>query len=320
MLASVVLVRIHNQRGDDSGLHKSYKVIGYPTFVLASRTGETLYRWWGYSKDEFMDEISKGLADPTTITEKQARYISNPDLKTAAALATYHFTRGDYKKSVDYYSDAAKYDPDYDYTYEIYSACRGGFRKEMYSKEEVKEAADKALASEQVSTYHKLRIYDQLAQAILLFKDDPDILTYIREGYAYAGDKDEENIKYYKTRIKIAYTLYIEKDIPKAVNLKKNSFEAGWQDNAGNLNSFAWWCFENHINLEEAETLGRRGIKLAEPGRQRGNIMDTVAEICNLRGDTEEAIALMKNALKEVPDNEYYTKQLNKFRGFAQKE
>ena len=47
----------------------------------------------------------------------------------------------------------------------------------------------------------------------------------------------------------------------------------GWQDNAGDLNNFSWWCFENNENLEETEELGRRGVKLAQPGREKAQIL-----------------------------------------------
>jgi thioredoxin-related protein len=102
----VVLVKIHNKRGDDVDYIKSYNVKGYPTFVLASKDGETLQRWWGYGKDGFLKEMKNGLSDPTTIAEKKERFATTPDAKTARALAKYHYTRGELKDSETYYLDA----------------------------------------------------------------------------------------------------------------------------------------------------------------------------------------------------------------------
>jgi hypothetical protein len=43
-------------------------------------------------------------------------------------------------------------------------------------------------------------------------------------------------------------------------------------------------------------------------------ILDTVAEIVNLIGFPEDSVGLMELAIKEDPDNEFYKKQLEKFR------
>jgi tetratricopeptide (TPR) repeat protein len=182
----------------------------------------------------------------------------------------------------------------------------------------VTSAADNALASEYVDTKSKLRIYDQMGGgAILMFPDDPDVLTYIRKGKAFAEKISDEKLQGYKDRIDISFTLYIDKDVPKAVDQKKKTYKEGWLDNPRDLNSFAWWCFENKINLEEAEKMAERGVKLAEPGSERGNILDTLAEIVNLRGDPGRASELIDEAVKENPDREYFQKQQKRFHELA---
>jgi tetratricopeptide (TPR) repeat protein len=314
----VILVKIHNKRGEDVQYAKSYNVKGFPTFVLASKDGETLYRWWGYSKEDFLQEIKTGLEDPTTIAEKKERYSIKPDKKTAKTLAIYHYTRGELKDSEKYYLEAAKYDSDNDYAYELYDLYRRGFRNNLYSKEQVFSATDKALQSENVDTRSKLRIYDQMGGgSIMMFPDDADILGYIRKGQEYASTVSDEDLQRYKDRIAISYAIYIGKDVPKAVALKKNSYEEGWMDNPGNLNSFAWWCFENKINLAEGEKMAERGVKLAEEGRARANILDTLAEIVNLRGNPERAAQLIDEAVKEDPDREFFKKQQKRFHELA---
>ena len=78
-------------------------------------------------------------------------------------------------------------------------------------------------------------------------------------------------------------------------------------------NSFAWLCFENRVNLEDAELLARRGAELAAPGKERAMILDTAAEICNARGNCDDAVELMRQALAEHPDSEHYATQLTRF-------
>lgn len=144
-------------------------------------------------------------------------------------------------------------------------------------------------------------------------KGNKTILGYIKDGQAFASDIADENLQYLKDRINIAYVLYIENDVEKAVNLKKNTFKENWMDNARSLNSFSWWCFENQINLDEAKELAHRGVKLAEPGSQKAMILDTIAEIEFLQGNKDEAEDLIKEAIIENPESEYYMKQLNRF-------
>ena len=247
--------------------------------------------------------------------EKKERFATTPDAKTARALAKYHYTRGELKDSETYYLDAAKYDPENDYSYDLYDLYRRGFRSNLYTKDQMIAAADKSLASEYVDTGSKLRIYDQMGgDAIVMFPDDKDVLAYIRKGQAFANEVTDEKLQRYKDRIGISYALYIDKDIPKAVELKKNTFKEGWQDNAQNLNSFAWWYFEHKINLEESEKMAERGVKLAEAGSQKANIMDTLAEIVNLQGDPLRASEIINEAVKENPDSEYLQKQQVRFR------
>lgn len=165
-LASVILVKIHNKKGADVALLETYKVRGYPTFVLENNEGETLHRWWGYSKEGFLKEIEAGLADPTTIVEKMTRYKTKPDLHTALALASNFSTIGEMTKVVSYYKDAAKFDNKNDYAYELYSAYRRGLGR-PFTEDDIIKATDSALASEFVDLTHKLRIYDQMCAAII---------------------------------------------------------------------------------------------------------------------------------------------------------
>jgi hypothetical protein len=87
----------------------------------------------------------------------------------------------------------------------------------------------------------------------------------------------------------------------------------GWLKNAGQLNEFAWWCFENKANLNEAERLARKSVELAKPGREKANSLDTQAEIVNAKGNTLEAVELSKKAAKESPDSKYFPQQVVRF-------
>lgn len=102
-------------------------------------------------------------------------------------------------------------------------------------------------------------------------------------------------------------------DSLRAFEIRKSSMPAGWQDDGDQLNRLAWWCFERRTALEEAETLARRGVDLATPGASRARVLDTLAEIRHLFGDTEEALELIREAHREDPEDSYYSDQFVRF-------
>jgi tetratricopeptide (TPR) repeat protein len=125
---------------------------------------------------------------------------------------------------------------------------------------------------------------------------------------------DAESMREY---VAIDYALYVEMDLQKAANLKYGAMPEGWLENADALNEYAWWCFENKVDLERAEKLARKGIKLAEAGSQRAAILDTAAELCNALGQCDDAVSLTQQAIESDPQNEYYKKQLKRFQDLA---
>jgi hypothetical protein len=97
------------------------------------------------------------------------------------------------------------------------------------------------------------------------------------------------------------------------VELKRATLPEDWKDSPTQLNRFAWWCLEAMANLEEAEVLARRGADLAPPGPERANILDTAAEICNARGNCDDAVELIRLAIENDPDRELFRTQLERF-------
>lgn len=97
-----------------------------------------------------------------------------------------------------------------------------------------------------------------------------------------------------------------------ALALRRDHLGLEWRDDVARLNSFAWWCFEHEVNLEEAEVLARRGVDLSE-GVERANVLDTLAEIVNARGRRNEARTLIDDALELNPDSDYLQSQKTRF-------
>jgi len=316
-LNDVVLIQIDCEKGEGIDLAKSYKIQGYPTFVLANSSASTMSRWMGYTKDQFVKKMETGFADLTTIEEKEARYISQPDLPTALALAEYSQSVGDLQKSVDYYQEADPLDADNDYAYDLFQLYRWGNRKGTFTAEEVKNSGEKALASRHTDDKSRFWVLHAMSGYAAKDPENQKLLAHVIDAQKLITEKPDVAPDRYKMDISVFHALLIEKDSEKAVNMKKAAMPEGWMDDAGDLNAFSWWCFENKVNLEEAEKMARRGIKLADPGRQKAMIIDTCAEIVNARGNPAEAVELIQLALKEDPDSKFYQEQLGKFKKAA---
>ncbi len=139
--------------------------------------------------------------------------------------------------------------------------------------------------------------------------------TYLEAALDISKNTSDQDLKNARNEIMVDYYLYAKNDTGAAVSQKKVNMPKGWKKNAGDLNEFAWWCFENKINLKEAESFARQAVKLAEPGEAKAMILDTAAEICFARGNKTDALKFAKMAVDQAPNNKYYPKQVQKFEG-----
>ncbi|MEJ2055354.1 MAG: tetratricopeptide repeat protein [Calditrichaceae bacterium] len=295
---------------------KSFNVRGYPTFVLVNSKTKTLHRWIGYERDSFIESLKAGLEDPTTIKEKISRFETEPDVSTADALANYYDSQGEYSKAVKYYEDAVKLNSDAskNYAYDIFQCYYYGFRRDQFSLDKLINSAKNALSANNLQQAQTCRLYYYMSNLIVKEKDNKDMLQFIKDGHKYYTKIENEDFQTEKDNINILYIIYIENKPKQGVKLKKESMPEGWQENAGDLNAFSWWCFEHKVNLDEAEKLARKGAELAEPGNEKAMILDTVAEIVNLKGNPQEAVKLTEQAIKESPNRKYYKDQLLRFK------
>ena len=97
---------------------------------------------------------------------------------------------------------------------------------------------------------------------------------------------------------------------------KKAILPSNWETDPAQLNNLAWRCFENVVALEEARGYAERAIEGAPDSRSKANAMDTLAEIVNALGDPSKAAEIIASAI-ELSDNEYFVKQLKRFRELA---
>jgi tetratricopeptide (TPR) repeat protein len=282
--------------------------------VLLNAAGETIDRWIGYTKDGFIETSQLALADLSTIEQKVARFHQQPTAALAATLARYHGTLREYQESVAMYERAQELDPGADYSLEIFDAIFYGARRDQgFTFEDTRAAADRVVASTTSAPADVLDMAYMMSYAASNAGEPAAVVPYLKAAFERSEGVDDERVVSRREGLAPLHALYIEKDEAKAVELKKAAMDEGWMDDAGALNSFAWWCFEHRVNLPEALELADRGIELAEPGRQKAMILDTAAEICNQLDDCQRAVELTQRAINEDPDNDFYKQQLERF-------
>ena len=311
-LQQVVLHKIDCEKGDGIALAKKYNITGYPTYVLANSNAETIARWSGYSKDYFLENLDKGTSDLSTIDEKQAKFESDPTVAGALALAQYNASMDNNKKAVEYYTKAEQLEKGNNFAFDIFQYTVYGAANGEFTYDDAEKAADKVFASDTVEN----KVYAAYKMSNLAKEGGKteDVAKYLSIGINDAKGSDNPDVKQLNDYLEIDYSLYVAKDTAKAVEYKKATLGDNWMEDPQQLNSFAWWCYENNCDLEEAETLAKKAVELSEPGSSRAMILDTVAHICKSLGKNDDAIKYMEMAAKDDPGNKGYQTTLEKFK------
>jgi tetratricopeptide (TPR) repeat protein len=285
--------------------------------VLVDNRGQTIDRWSGYADVAgFITTLHDAESDLATVTEKQARFESKPDGPTAARLARVHETQFEFADAAKLYRRAQELDPGHSskYAFPLFQALSVGYdNKTGVTFDDMRTAADGALASKETSPQQKLALGAMMSIAAKNEKNPKAMLPYLKAALAASeGTTDPDALKRRRSLL-VDQALYVDGDKQKAVQLKRESMPENWMQNAQQLNRYAWWCFENQVDLEQAEVLARKGIELAKAGSEKAMICDTAAEICNLRGNCKDSVSLMQVAVVEYPKNEEYPKKLERF-------
>ena len=313
-LQNVILYQIDCEKGDGIELAKEYKIKGYPTYILVNSEGKTIDRWMGYKKDYFIETLTEAAVDLATIDEKNHRFNANPNFDDAIVLGRYYSTTREYIKAVEYYSKAQELNKDTsnDYTFDIFNNTAQGVYRELFTYDNAAASAKDVIKkgdSDDIILTSKTMI--RLAK----WMDKPDdLVRFIGIGLDVSADSDDSEIQHSHTLFLIDKCLLVTGDTAAAVEHKKAVMFDGWIDDLGGLNEFAWWCFENMANLDEAEQLAAKAVNLVESGAGKAMILDTQAQILKVNGKLEEAIMTMELAVAEEPDNKQWSETLDSFK------
>ncbi|MFC1852677.1 thioredoxin family protein [candidate division CSSED10-310 bacterium] len=314
---NVVLCILDAEEGPGAKVAKHFTTRNYPSFILINSDQEAIARWIGFGcQDCFVKELISALDDPITITERVKRFQNNPTEDDAGRLGRFRHNEGMFAEAVAYYRRAQEINPASDTHYEmnIFGAMSYGNYFQIFSVDQLIVQADIILNAPWRGDKELLKVAFSMFKAAKRAKDMTLVLPYLKVAVEETAKSPDDGVLNKRAKLMPEYTLYISKDIKQALAFKKENQPQGWLEDANQLNNFAWWCFENEINLQEAEKLARKAITLAKPGREKGNILDTLAEIRYALGDASDAYKYVQMALSEDPDHEYFQKQLIRFK------
>jgi thioredoxin-like negative regulator of GroEL len=315
-LGGVILHKVDCEKGEGIELAKKFDIRGYPTFILANSAGEPISRWMGFSKENFLENLSKAAGDLTTVDEKIARFQENPTVDDAIALADYSYSKDDYKGAVTYFTKAQELDPANDYTYDIFLNTVRGVYSDDFTYDDAVKASDKIFESDNIE--NQVHAAGSLAALAEHLNKLDDMAMYLEKAIALVDKTDNPDVKEYAKTLHVRHSLYVKADTVEAIEYQKSIYGDDWMDDPGKLNSFAWWCYEEGVNLEEAEQYAKKAVDLEQPGSARAMILDTVAHICKARGNMADAIKYMQKAVEEDPNNDNWKETLEEFQQEAQ--
>jgi tetratricopeptide (TPR) repeat protein len=314
-LAGNVLLYIKTP--DITGFTDENKVYLYPTFLVLNSEGEALYTWIGWpGSEEWAKRLSMATADPISVEARRARFNTSPTFKDAYMLGNIEYARRNTRGGHEYFRRAMELDGasarSEGVPILLFNTAFRGVGSGDFTVEECAAVGVEIMSDDQARTEDVLRITERLVGAIKDIGDEA-VIPFLEMAYPIVEKDTSEELYARRQRFYGNYAMIVEKDPPTAVGFKKEAMPEGWMESPRQLNSFAWWCFENKVNLEEAEELSRRSVELAGDPGLKANCLDTLAELVNLRGDTAGALDLINQGLEIDPDNEYLQKQRARF-------
>lgn len=308
-------MKIDRSEDANEAVVEAFGFTGIPHFFLLRPDGAVRDRWIGYDDvASWLAVFEASLADDTTLEEKAARFDSAPTATDAAVLGRIRTSERKAVEAAGYYREAIRLEPGLarTLTADLFYNQTRALESGDVSLDEVRGTADALFALPDAPASSLVSVAYQMT-GIAKDKGDWSLAApYLAPAIA-ASEGADGWVADTRKDLAVLQAMYVDGDKEKGLALKRDTLEEGWRGDAEELNAFAWWCFENGVNLEEAETLAFEGAELATDGATRAMILDTVAEIRNSRGNPKGAVESMEQALAADPGNEYYEKQKARF-------
>lgn len=308
----MVLLKANAEEGPGRPLAQQYEVRVFPTFVMVDRRGEVTDRWAGYAGvDGFIEQVDRARADRTTIAQKRTAFAEQPTLDLALSLAQHAEAVFASADAVDYYRKAMALDPSLtdELRGKIFMAMYYGAQQGQFTGPQLLAEGEAIMRSEQ-ATLDQILLVTSIIRNIA---PDDEYRPFLERALAESEGAQQEAAQAARRELLVDAALIIDRDVEKALRLRREAMPTGWRDDPPLLNDFAWWCFENDINLDEAYQLALRGAELASDDGVRANILDTAAQLAFKRGEVDTALAHQREAVKLAPDRRSFRETLERF-------
>jgi len=311
---NVVLFKVDAEKGAGIALAREHAVRSYPTFVLTNTDGETLDRWLGFGGAPWFIETAKAaVTDPVTANARMKRMAGTPNEVDAKKLGELRQATGHPGDAIAFYRRAQELAPTSETNYEAKIFGAMSEARAMFTVDAVRAQADKVLAAKNTQPGHFVDVAFAMKDLTADATTKDAYLPYLVAAMKATEGATDEQLVAARAQLAVDHALYVEKDNKKALAARLATLPKGWEKTADGLNSAAWWCFENGVELEKAEKWARKGVSLAASGTEKANVLDTLAEICAATGDCGDSVDYIRLAIQEDPTNEYFKKQLVKF-------
>jgi len=245
-------------------------------------------------------------------------------LRDALVLGNLAYGNFKYTEAVHFYSGAQEIDPAAalaaNIPIRLVRSHYHGIKSGEFTLDELATSAEAILQTENSEPHQVLEIADRLVRAAR-YVDDPSYASpYLVKALELTADESEPDIIERRSNLVPLYALIVEGDAAKAMETRKQLLPVDWENDPKQLNRMAWWCFENRVNLAKAEEFARKAVQKSQDETKKANCLDTLAEILNARGNAAAALETMEQAIALDPKNDYYQKQLEKFKKAETKE
>ncbi len=320
-LDNVVLLTLNAKDPSVSPLVEKYHIdIDFPVFVLTNADGAMYTRWTGYiSADNFVKVLQTALRTPITIEERIRRFEQQPSLADAARLGRYYREIDEWLTAAEYYRSADSIGVDF----------RGGYqfdRFKCYADAVLNGAADYEsllrVADEVIDKPNpkpsELTDLGLILCGVARRTDNVDdrLAVYLLPAMEAASNAVTEDEKRKHPILTADYALYVVGDTAKAISIYQKSLGDSWQQDPKQFFTYADWLMKRGIRLDDAERYARAAVPHASEGSLRAHVYVTLSAILEKKGEMEEAVRMMEEAIRQDPDHEGYVERLTRLRGY----
>ncbi len=315
-LQHVVLAKVDCEKGEGPKIAEKYGVRGYPTYLVVNAEGEVTDGLIGYPGDEAWARFAKGAAaDRRTIARKLAAHQEQPTAALARSLANHATTSYDFKGAVGHFQTARDLDADRadEYTEQILTYMYYGASDGVFTFDEVEAEAKPAFHAPEAEIGDRYELASMLTEVARSTGEPARAAPYLSAALELDHDPDDPAQAEMRSDLAIDAALIVDGDPERAVALKRAALPEDWRETDLGLVRFAWWCFQNEVNLDEAFELALKSHELAGDDKGRARGLRVAAEICAVKGDCGQAVDYMKRAVALHPDRDSYKARLEHF-------